>query len=350
MGDKRPLEARFDAQKIALGPIIFQATRLLRDSGILEALEASKDGLTPDQIAASVDASPYGVLVLLEAGLAADVVRRDGDRYALTRTGSFILRDELTRINMDVVQECCYQPAFFLGESIRDARPAGLQAVFGDAETIYPLLPTFPDAARESWYAWDHYYSDSAFGGALPIVFENGPRTLLDIGGNTGKWALECVNYSPDVTVTILDVPEVADIAGENARREGYGDRIASIGTDIRDPSEALPAGFDALWMSQFLVCFGEDEVLGILERCAAALDDDAKLYILDNFWDRQSSEIASFCLQTFSLYFTFLANGRSRMYKATDIVGMVEAAGMRVDDIVDDLGVCSSLLTCSRR
>jgi hypothetical protein len=350
MEGKSAFAAWFNAQRIALGPIIFQAARLLRDSGILEAVHASDAGLTLDEIAEGVDTSRHGVLVLLEAGLGADLVGRDADRYVITPTGFLILKDELTRINMDVVQECCYQPAYFLEQSIRDERPAGLHEVFGDSETIYPLLPEFPDAARESWLAWDHYYSDSAFPKALPIVFERAPRRLLDVGGNTGKWALQCVGYNEDVEVTILDVPGVAELAGKKIRENGHQGRIHTIGTDVRDRTVAFPKGFDAIWMSQFLVCFSEDDVLGLLERAAAALSPEAKLYILDNFWDRQANDIAKFCLQAFSLYFTFLANGHSRMYKASDIVGMVEAAGMKVESIVDNLGVSSSLMTCSRR
>ncbi len=47
-GERRPqslIEARFAAQRIAFGPIIFQVTRLLRDLGILETLRAARAGL-----------------------------------------------------------------------------------------------------------------------------------------------------------------------------------------------------------------------------------------------------------------------------------------------------------------
>lgn len=348
MEGKSAFDAWFDAQRIALGPILFQAARVLRDSGVLGAVRAGRGGLTAEEIADRVETSRYGVVVLLEAGLAAGLVRREGEGYLITPTGLVMLEDELTRINMDVVQECCYQPAYFLEESIREGRPAGLHAVFGESETIYPALPDFPDAARESWLAWDHYYSDSAFREALPIVFEREPRTLLDVGGNTGKWALECVGYRDDIEVTILDVPGVAALARSNVREHGHGARIHTVGIDLRDRTQSLPGGFDAIWMSQFLVCLGEDDALGLLERVAAVLGPEARLYVLDNFWDRQTNDISRFCLQAFSLYFTFLANGHSRMYKASDIVGMVEASGMRVERIVDDLGICSSLMICS--
>lgn len=347
--EKAAMQAAFDAQRIALAPIIFQAARLLRDTGILSALRACRAGLTVEEIAGEVDLSRYAVLVLLETGLAAEAVRREEERYFLTTTGFYLLTDEATRINMDVVQECCYQAAFYLEDSIRRGAPIGLQKIFGDWETIYPALPSFPDAARESWLEWDHYYSDSAFPKALPIVLESNPRSLLDVGGNTGKWAMQCVTHRDDIAVTILDLPEVVVLADENIRERGLQGRIKTIGIDLLDATKPFPEGFDAIWMSQLLVCFSEAEISGLLERAAAAMDTDAKLYILDNFWDRQTFDIGTFCLQTFSLYFTFLANGRSRMYKASDITKLVETAGMRVDHITDNLGVCSSLMSCSR-
>jgi len=344
------VQARLEAQKIVFGPMLFQAARLLRDLGILKALRTTRAGLTLDEIAGKVETSRYGVLVLLEAGLAADLVRREGERYLLTNTGAMILFDELTRINMDFVQQCCFKAAYYLEDSIREGKPVGLQKVFGDWETIYPALSALPEAARESWFKWDHYYSDSAFPEALPVVFERRHRKLLDVGGNTGKWAIQCARHSADVAVTILDLPSQASVAEKNIADLGLQKRISIQPMDLLDHSQPLPKGYDALWMSQFLVCFGEEDVARLLQRCAAAMSPDSTLYILDTFWDRQELEAPSFSLQASSLYFTFLANGRSRMYKAADIAAMVEAAGMKVEKITARLGVCSALMICRLR
>ena len=54
----------------------------------------------------------------------------------------------------------------------------------------------------------DHFYSDSSFSQALEVVFASKPKTLLDVGGNTGRWALRCVDYDKDVNVTIMDLPQ----------------------------------------------------------------------------------------------------------------------------------------------
>jgi hypothetical protein len=350
LGSQSLIEARFAAQQIALGPILFQCARLLRDLGILEGLRATRSGLTLDEIAARVDAPRHGVLVLLEAGLAAGVVRADADRFVLTKTGACVLMDELTRINMDFVHHDCFQAFYYLEESIRQGKPVGLQQVFGNWDTIYPALSSLPEAARTSWFAWDHYYSDAAFPHALPIVFERPHRTLLDVGGNTGKWAIQCVRHSREVAVTILELPGQAAVAQENVSKLGLQGRIAIHSCDLLDHSQAFPAGFDALWMSQFLVCFAEADVRRLLERAAEAMGPESRLYILDTFWDRQDHEISAYCLQAFSLYFTCLANGCSRMYKAADIAAMVEAAGMTIERITGTLGICSSLMICRRR
>jgi hypothetical protein len=343
------VQARLEAQKLVFGPILFQAARLLRDLGILKALRSNRAGLTLHEIVAKGETSRYGVLVLLEAGLAGGMVRREGERYQLTPTGAMIQFDELTRINMDFIEHCCYEAMAQLGDAIRDGRPAGLQEVFGDWDTIYPALATLPREARESWFRWDHYYSDAAFPDALPLVFALPHRKLLDVGGNTGKWAIRCARHSPEVAVTILDLPGQAAVASKNIAEQDLQQRITVQPIDLLDHANPFPKGHDAIWMSQFLVCFSEEDVLRLLERAAAAMGPETRLYILDTFWDRQDFEASTYSLQASSLYFTCLANGTSRMYKSTDIASMVEAAGLRVEGISGRLGICSSLMTCRR-
>jgi len=342
--------ARFEAQKLVFGPILFQAVRLLRDLGVLTALRSVRSGLTFEQIAPDVSTSHYGLRVLLEAGLAAGVVRAEGERYILTRTGACILSDELTRINLNLVHDCCFRAIYYLEDSIRQGRPVGLQEVFGNRGTIYSALPEFAEPARTSWYQWDHYYSDAAFPEALRIVFRRDNKRLLDVGGNTGKWAVQCVRHAPGVSVTILDLPEVAAVAQREIEKLGLQERIATQACDLMDRTQLFPAGYDAIWMSQLLVCFSEDDVQGLLQRAAAAMAPDATLYILDTFWDRQEFEVSAYCLQAISLYFTCLANGCSRMYRASEIQTMAEAAGLVVESITDNIGICSSLFTCRRR
>ena len=344
---ERFVQAQFEAQRIALAPLVFQAARLLRDFGILAALARVPAGLTRAEVIQRVDVSAYGVTVLLDAAVAAGLVEGAADRYVLTEVGQCILTDELTRVNMDVVHACLYQALYHLEDSIRQGAPVGLREVFGQRDTVYPALPALPEPARQSWLRWDHYFSDLAFPEALTQVFARPPRALLDVGGNTGEWALRCVEHSTDVRVTILDLPEVVALAARTIAERKLAARIDTCPMDLRDHARAFPRGFDAIWMSQLLVCFGEKDLLGILQRAAVAMEPTATLYLLDSFPDRQRHDIGRFSLQLFSLYFACLANGRSRMYRFAELLPLIETAGLRVERVVDRLGLCSSLVVC---
>lgn len=342
------LQAREYAQWIAFGPSVFQAARVLCASGILAEVERSgATGVTLEEVAGRVALPLYGVRVLLEAGLGLDLVLQHEERYTSTKTAWFLLHDALTRANMDFTQDVTYRGLFELEASIRSGRPEGLKN-FGAWPTIYQALAHLPQPVRESWLAFDHYYSDVAFPAALPRVFQRKPRRLLDIGGNTGKWALACIRHDAAVEVTVLDLPGQLEMAKAQLQAAGAS-RVAFAEGNLLDPQQPLPGGFDAIWMSQFLDCFSESQIVSILQRCAPALTADGRVYILEPLWDRQRYAAAAFCLQQTSLYFTALANGNSQMYRSTTLLACVAAAGFEVEEQHDGLGV-QTLLVCRRK
>ncbi|HOW82182.1 MAG TPA: methyltransferase [Spirochaetota bacterium] len=344
------LQAKFDAQKIALAPLMFQAARVLRDSGILETVKKHRrTGLTPNEIAEKTGVSLYGVKVLCEAGLAMDILKLDDEKYFMTKTGFFILNDRMTRVNMDFSHDVCYKGMFHLDEAIEKGKPAGLKE-FGEWETIYQALSSLPPKAQESWFAFDHFYSDDAFPAALPRVFKYKPKKLMDIGGNTGKWAFQCVDHDPDVTVTILDLPGQLAMAKKNIAEKGLEKRILTHPINILDRTQPFPKGHDAIWMSQFLDCFSEDEIVSILKRAYDAMDEKAVLFIMETYWDRQAFEAARYCVIGTSLYFTAMANGNSKMYHSKDMMRCLREAGLTVEEDIDNIGISHTLFACRKR
>jgi SAM-dependent methyltransferase len=344
--DKNVFELRFDAQRIAFAPIAFQATRLLCKKGLLAAVEARGErGATAAEVAAEAGVSVYGATVLLECGLSADLVEWKDERFVITRLGRFVLHDELTAVNMQFVHDVCYEGMFRLEEAIERGAPAGL-SVFGDFPTVYEALARLPPSVRESWLRFDHFYSDGAFPRALDLVFgERPPRTLLDIGCNTGKWALMCLERSPEVSVTLLDLPGQIAMALSNVRARGFSERVSAAPLDVLDAGAEFPHGFDAVWMSQFLVCFSEAEIVHILSRARRALSPGGRVLILDTFWDRQRYDAAAFCIMNTSPYFTAVANGNSRMYRTDDVLRCAREAGLVLVGEHDRLGVYHTLL-----
>jgi ubiquinone/menaquinone biosynthesis C-methylase UbiE len=188
-----------------------------------------------------------------------------------------------------------------------------------------------------------------AFPAALPLVFASRPKQLLDVGGNTGKWAIECARFDPEVRITIADLPQQLELARKTIREQRLEHRVAYLEIDLLDESRPIPAGFDAIWMSQFLDCFSEKEIVSILRRAASALASRGVLFILELFWDRQPNETAAFCLQQTSLYFACIANGNSQMYHSADMMRCLEEGGLALLEERDRVGLYHTLLKCRK-
>ncbi|WP_295118316.1 methyltransferase [uncultured Chitinophaga sp.] len=347
---KTALQAKEAALWIAFAPVVFQAAKALRDLGILKAIsENGMKGVTIEEIIEKTGLTRYGVRVLVEAGLGMEMlIINEEKKYVLTKTGHFIEHDYLTRINMDFSNDICYKGMFHLQEAITEGKPAGLKEL-GPWETIYEGLTILPPKEGASWYNFDHYYSDLAFPQVLPIVFQDKPLKLLDIGGNTGKFTMACFAHDPEVKITIFDLPGQVARATKNITEAGYIDRVSFHVNNILDESIPFPTGFDVIWMSQFLDCFSEDEITSILSRCREALTDDGSVYILEPFWDKQVFKSAAFCLQQTSLYFTAMANGNSQMYFSEVFYECVKKAGLQIVNENHSMGLSYTLLQCKK-
>lgn len=339
----RAIDAKTKAQEIAFAPLAFQTVLALRNLGMLKSINDAGDaGLPAEAVAEKAGVSLYGAKVLLEFALGMGVVKlvpevRE-ERYVLSKTGWFLLEDDMTRVNMDFVNDICYKGAFNLTESVKNGRPEGL-SVFGKWTTIYEALSTLPEQAKKSWFAFDHFYSDIAFPEALPIVFAQKPKKILDIGGNTAKWSICCCKYDPDVKVTIVDLPGQTAVARENAAKAGFGERIDTCEGNILADSTVLPTGYDAVWMSQFLDCFSLKQVTKIIKKVVSAAGDNTDIFVLEPLWDCQKFQASSYSLQATSIYFTCMANGNSKMYRCQELTDAIEAGGAKLETAHHNLG-----------
>ena len=338
------------AEFIAFGPIVFQTSRLMLKFGILDALRDRE--LTLEEVAKGAGISTYAAKVLLEASLSIGtvLVNPETDRFSLSKTGWFLLNDPATRVNMDFNHDVNYEGFFKMEESLLEGRPAGLEH-FGGWPTIYEGLSSLPEQVQKSWFGFDHFYSDHSFEEALPIVFADRPRRIMDVGGNTGRFAQRCVAYDPDVEVTIVDLPQQIGLMKKATAGDPNASRIHGFGTNLLDSANEFPQDLhpDVIWMSQFLDCFSEPQILSILQRAARAAGPETRLLIMETFWDRQRFEPAAFCLTMTSLYFTVMANGNSKMYHSDDMIALVRQAGFLVETIHDSLGQGHSIVICKK-
>ncbi|MGB5556304.1 MAG: methyltransferase [Flavobacteriaceae bacterium] len=346
----KAIEALEEAQKIAFAPFVFQTTVSLKKLGVFDYLfeNDNKQNVTLQVLSEALDISEYGLGVLLEIAESANIVyQKENGAYELTKIGYFLNFNKMTEANLNFTQDVCYQGLYHLHEAIKTGKPAGLKEL-GPWPTVYEGLSQLPKKIQESWFAFDHFYSDEIFGEALALVFRKKPKTLFDIGGNTGKFAMLCCDYNPDVQVKIFDLPGQLAKALANAKAKGLDKRIIGQEIDWLSDNPQIHEGADTIWMSQFLDCFSKQEILKILKTCVQSMDDTAELIIIETFTDRQKFDNAKFTLEATSLYFTTMANGNSKMYKATEFEALVQEAGLTLKEDIQ-VGEFHTMFVCQK-
>lgn len=323
------LNALFEAQKLAFSPFVFQTVVCMHRFDIFKVIFETEEGLTMGEIARKTNVSEYGIQVLLEMANLAEITNEtETGKIKLSKLGYFLYRDEMTKANLFFTQDVCYAGLFNLKESIENGKPEGLKAL-GNWNTVYEGLSQLPENVKKSWFDFDHFYSDTSFDEALEIVFKNKPKTIFDIGGNTGKWALASANFDPNVRVQIFDLPGQIMVAKSNIEKQAsVQSRVHFHEINILDAATEIPAGADVYWMSQFLDCFSESEIEGILRKIKKNMSENASIFIMETFIDNQKFPAAAFSLAATSLYFTAIANGNSKMYTTSAFKYIIEKAG----------------------
>ena len=324
-------EAMSQAQMITFYPMVFQAVVSAKRLGVLEFLHKNKGYNKIEDISKGTSISKYGIKVLLDMLCKVQVSERnEDDQFALGSVGVFILYDKMTSINLDFVQDVCYKGAYHLTDSIKQEKPVGLKEI-GNWNTVYEGLLELPSQVAKSWFDFDHFYSDEIFNNALDIIFSSSPNTIMDIGGNTGKFTIKACKYNKDINVTIVDLNKQIIAAEKNIKSHGFIERVSFVEQNMLSEKIDLPKKNDVIWMSQFLDCFAEKEIEYILNQLTKIVDKNTRVLINELFWDNQKFEAAEYCLLGTSLYFTCIANGNSRMYSEKDFKKIISKTKFKV-------------------
>lgn len=327
------------------GPMVFQTARLMVHYGILRMLGDAEDGLTAIQIEEQTHLSNYAVKCLMEAALTMRLVLiDDNDQFHLSKVGWFLENDALIRADIDFNHDVNYRGMFYLQDAFEQGKPAGLKTL-GNWPTIYEGLSSLAPQVQRSWFGFDHFYSDHSFDEAIAIICAQrsgaAPLNVMDVGGNTGRFALQCVKADEHVHVTICDLPQQIGLMREATRGQQGAERIHGVGMDLLDETQAFPVDkhYDVIWMSQFLDCFSGPQIISILRRVSTIMDETSRIFIMETLWDRQKYAPAAFCLTQASLYFTAMANGNSKMYNTDDMTKFIHEADLSIETMHDNIG-----------
>lgn len=105
-------------------------------------------------------------------------------------------------------------------------------------------------------------------------------ENMLDIGGNSGEFALQVCKKNPKIYATVFDLPLVCEIGQAHVRHEPEAGRISFFkGDALADP---LPGTFDLITFKSVLHDWPDHEAKQFIRRAAGSLNPGGTLLIFE--------------------------------------------------------------------
>jgi len=103
-------------------------------------------------------------------------------------------------------------------------------------------------------------------------------RSLLDLGGGPGTYAIHFCLKNPAMKATVFDLPTTRPFAEQTIARFSLSERIAFADGNYHD--DEIPGRYDVAWLSHILHAEGADDCLKIIRKAVAALQPGGMLII----------------------------------------------------------------------
>lgn len=227
-------------------------------------------------LASSLRLDPRGMRLLLDACVALELLEKNGEVYANTPESSVFLvpgsRGDLSaaiRYNRDV-----YSAWGKLGTFVKNGAPVEK-----------PEFHLGQDHERTRTFVLSMHYRAIAIGQAvLDDLDLTGCTRLLDVGGGPGTYSVLIAQRYPDISCTVLDLPEVVKVADEIIQQQGYADRVRTLAGDYR--TLAFPPGNDVINFFGMFHQESSESIRALLQKAYGALNPGGIVNVMDMMTD----------------------------------------------------------------
>lgn len=215
--------------------------------------------------------SRRGLEILCRNLATAGLLTKRGARYRNTRLGLGELNANSPRYRgayLDLIRSH-WDDWSQLTSSVRRGRP-----VEDDA-------PDSPAYRRRFSWAMHHRSKDIAPKVAAQIDLR-GARSLLDLGGGPGTYALAFLARNPMLQATVCDRGPALRVARALARQVQHGRRLSYLARDFME--QPLAGRYDVIWYSNVLHIYSPAENQRLFRRLIRHLTPGGRLLIQDAF------------------------------------------------------------------
>jgi len=285
------------------------------DLGVFSYL-ARNPGAGADQIATGLLLDGRGTRLLLDACTALGLLAKPGvDRYENTpESASFLVAGTpgdlsgAIRYNRDVFNAWGKLP-----QLVRTGSPVE-----------NPDIHLGTDPARTRTFVLSMHYRALGIGRALvPMIDLRGAKTLLDVGGGPGTFAVLLAQANPDLRCTVLDLPEVVAIARELIEQQHMTVSVKTLGGSYREL--AFPGGQDVVNFFGVLHQESPASIQALFKKAFEALRPGGRVHVMDMMTD------ATHAAPKFSAMFAVnmaLTSEHGWVFSDQELTGWLRGAG----------------------
>jgi predicted O-methyltransferase YrrM len=268
-----------------------------------------------NDIAQKLNVNTEGVVRLLNALTAMDLLEKSEDKYSNVPAGNtFLSKDSPGYIGHIITHH----------HHLVDSWSKLDQAV----KTGMPVRARVADTSPE----WRESFLMGMFNIAMSMapsladkIDLSGRGHLLDLGGGPGTYAIHYCLKNPNLKATVYDLPTTRPFAEKTIDKFGLTDRIDFIDGDyVKEGSEGV---YDVAWLSHILHGEGQKDCQRIIEKTVSALETGGMIivhdFILNNTMD------GPLFPALFSLNM-LLGTSDGQSYSEKQITGMLAKAGVK--------------------
>ena len=226
---------------------------------------------TMAELAKALQVSERGLTILCRNLAMAGVLHKKGERYRNSRLGSTALNRRHSAYRGDYLDL--------------------LKSHWTDwtrlRESVQTGLPLDRDEPEESGYrrrftwAMHHRTLERAPMIAAQIDLRYA-KTLLDLGGGPGTYAMAFLARHPHLRAMVCDRPAALKVAKEIAATHKAGRRLSYLPLDFTQGS--ITGSYDVIWYSNVLHIYSPETNRAIFARALAALNPGGRFIIQDAF------------------------------------------------------------------
>jgi SAM-dependent methyltransferase len=149
-------------------------------------------------------------------------------------------------------------------------------------------------------------------------------RSLLDLGGGPGTYAIHFCLANPEMSAVVYDLPTTRPFAEKTIDRFDLSGRISFASGNFH--VDTLPTGFDAAWLSHILHSDGPDASASLIGKAVKALNPGGLLMVQEFILNDDKSGPPFPALFSLNM---LLATDQGQAYSQGELRTMMNEAGL---------------------